>query len=93
MVHEAEIEMAHGPQEEVIDTVSINSVYLNRNQSLITAQVEMEVGKTTLEVPYKIDTGSEGKLFATLYIQTAIQEYAGGTAKRVCKRQHKAENI
>ena len=67
MVHEVEMEMAQGPQEEVIETVSINSVYLNRNQLLITAQLEMQVGKTTLEVPYKIDTGSEGNLMP-LYI-------------------------
>ena len=34
MVHEVEMEMAQGPQEEVIETVSINSVYLNRNQCI-----------------------------------------------------------
>ena len=47
-------------QEEEIETVSINSVYLNKNQLPITAHLEMQVGKTTVEIPYKIDTGSEG---------------------------------
>ena len=61
-MYEVEQEMVQEPQEEVIETVSINSVYLNRNWSFITAQLEMQVGKTTLEVPYKIDTGSEGNL-------------------------------
>ena len=46
-------------KKKVIETVSINSVYLNRNQLLTTAQIEMQVGKTTLEVPYKVDTSSE----------------------------------
>ena len=67
VVHEVEMEMVQGPQEEVVETVSINSVYLNRNRSLITAQLEIQVGETTLEVSYKIDTGSEGNLMP-LYI-------------------------
>ena len=66
-VHEVEIEMVQDPQEEEIETVSINSIYFNRNQSLITAHLKMQVGKTTIEVPYKIDTSSEGNLMP-LYI-------------------------
>ena len=54
-------------QEEEIETVSINSIYLNRNCLLITVHLKMQVGKTTIEVPYKIDTGSEGNLMP-LYI-------------------------
>ena len=49
-------------QEEDIETVSINSIYLNRNQSLITAHLKMQVGKNTTEDPYKIDTGSEDNI-------------------------------
>ena len=51
-VHEVEIEMVQEPQEEGIETVSINSICLNKNQLLITAHLEMQVGKTTIEVPY-----------------------------------------
>ena len=67
MVHNVEMEMVQAPQEEVIEIVSINSVYLNRNWSLITAQLEMQAGETTLEIQYKIDTGIEGNLMP-LYI-------------------------
>ena len=67
MVHEVEIEMAQEPQEEGIETVSINSIYLNQNQSLIKAHLERQVGKTTIEVPYKIDISSKGNLML-LYI-------------------------
>ena len=35
-VHEVEVEVMPEPQEEDIETVSINSIYLNRNWSLIT---------------------------------------------------------
>ena len=48
--------------EEEIETVSINSIYLNRNRSLITAHLKTQVGKTATEIPYKIDTGSEGNI-------------------------------
>ena len=67
MVHEVEVETAPELQEEELETVSINSLYLNKNCSLITAHLETQVGKTTIEVPYKIDTGSEGNLMP-LYI-------------------------
>ena len=66
-VHEVEMEMVPEPQEEEIETVSINSLYLNKNHSLITAHLETQVGKTTIEVSYKIDTGSEVNLMP-LYI-------------------------
>ena len=66
-VHEVEVEMTPELQEEEIETVSINSMYLNRNHLLITVHLKMQVGKTTIEVPYKIDTSSEGNLML-LYI-------------------------
>ena len=65
-VHEVEVEVMPEPQED-IETVSINSIYLNRNQSLIKAHLKMQVGKTATEIPYKIDTGSEGNIMP-LYI-------------------------
>ena len=61
------IEVTPEPNEEDIETVSINSIYLNRTQSLITAHLEMQVGKTTTDIPYKIDTSSEGNIMP-LYI-------------------------
>ena len=66
-VHELQVEMVQDSQDEEIETVSINSVYLNKNQSLITAHLEMQVGKNTVEIPYKIDTDSGGNIMP-LYI-------------------------
>ena len=66
-VHEVEIEVGPDSQGEDIETMSINSFYLNRKQSLIMANMEMQVGETALEIPYKIDTGSEDNLMP-LYI-------------------------
>ena len=59
--------MVQEPQEEEIETVSIYLVYLNKNWSLITAHLETHVGKTTVEIPHKIDMGSEGNIMP-LYI-------------------------
>ena len=35
---------------------------MNNKQSLITADLEMQVSENTVKIPYKIDTGSEGNL-------------------------------
>ena len=67
VVHGVEIEMGPKSQEEDKETLSINSLYLNRKWSLIMANLEMQAGETALEIPYKIDTGSEGNLMP-LYI-------------------------
>ena len=66
-VHEVEIDMEPDVQEEDTEIVSINSLYINRKWSLLTAKFEMQVGKTVLKIPYKIDTGSVGNLML-LYI-------------------------
>ena len=51
----------------MIETVSNDSVHLNRNWSLIIAHLEMQAGKNIIEIPHKIDTGSEGNIMP-LYI-------------------------
>ena len=66
-VHELEIEGAQDVQEGRIETVSIDSVHLNKNWLLITAHLEMQAGKNIIEIPYKTDTGSEGNIMA-LYV-------------------------
>ena len=63
-VHELEVEVAH---ETLKEMVSIDSVHLNKNWSLITVHLEMQAGKNIIEIPYKIDMGSEGNIIL-LYI-------------------------
>ena len=92
-VHDFEVEVMPEPQEEDIETVSINSVYLNRNRSLITAHLKMQVGKTVTEIPYKIDTGSEGNIMPLYIYKKSIQRCTRGTAKGFHKKQHKVKNI
>ena len=66
-MHELHVEMEQDSQDEEIETVSINLIYLNKNWSLITVHLEMQVGKNTVEIPYRIDTGSKGNIMP-LYI-------------------------
>ena len=66
-VHEMEIDMETESQEEDTEIVSINSVYINKKQSSVMAKLQMQAGKMSLEVSYKIDTSSEGNIML-LYI-------------------------
>ena len=45
-----------------METVSIDSVHLNKTQSLLMAKLEMQVGRNTIIIPYKIDMGSKGNI-------------------------------
>ena len=66
-VHELEVEEAQETQEGEIETVSIDSVHLNKNWSLITAHLLMQAGENIIEIPYKIGIGSAGNIMP-LYI-------------------------
>ena len=60
-VNEIEVEMSQDSKGE-IETVSIDSVHLNKNQSLLMAELEMHAGPNKIVIPYKIDTGSKGNI-------------------------------
>ena len=50
-MHELEVDMVQETQEAGIETVTIDLVHLNKNWSLITAHLEMQVGENTIEIP------------------------------------------
>ena len=58
-VHEVEVEVS---QKDDKLEVSINSVHVSNKWSLITTDLEMQVSKNTVKIPYKIDTGNEDNL-------------------------------
>ena len=66
-VHELEVKGVQEVHKGEIETVSVDSVHLNKNRSLITANSEMQTGENVIEIPYKSDTGSEGNIML-LYI-------------------------
>ena len=78
--------------------VIINSLYLNRNCSIITAHLIMQVGKTTIEIPYKIDTGSEGNLmplyiFKKLFRNMSKEQLKGSIKSNVKLRTYNRTHI
>ena len=66
-VHEIEVEMVQDSQDEEIETVSIDSVHVNKKWLAITVHLETYAGKHNGEMPYKIDTDSESNIML-LYI-------------------------
>ena len=66
-VHEIDVNVVQESQDEQIEIVSIDSVCLNRNQSVIMAHLDTFTGKDKVEIPYKIDMGSKGNIML-LYI-------------------------
>ena len=61
-VHEIDVEVAHESQDEQTEIVSIDSVCLNGNHSVITASLDTFAGENKVEIPYKIYTGREGNI-------------------------------
>ena len=61
-VHELEVKMAQDSQDEEIETVSINLIHLNKNWSVIMVYLDTYAGENNVEIPYKIDMGSEGNI-------------------------------
>ena len=66
-VHELEFEMAQDSQDEKIETVSIDSVHLNKNWSVIMVYLDTYAGTNNVEIPHKINMGSEGNIMP-LYV-------------------------
>ena len=61
-VNKIEQEMSQEYSEGDIKTVSINSVYMNKNQLMLTAKIEMHASDSKLTIPYKADTRSNGNI-------------------------------
>ena len=57
-----EQEMPQEYSEGEVERVSINSVYMNKNQLMLTAKLEMHTGYSKITCLYKIDMGSDGNI-------------------------------
>ena len=61
-VNKLEIKELQEGNEGKIETVSINSVHLNKNQSLLMAELETQSGIDTIIILYEIDMSSKGNI-------------------------------
>ena len=66
---------------------------MNNKQSLITADLETQVSKNTVQILYKIGTGSEGNLMPLYIFERLCGHWSIEQLKRSIKKQHKTENI
>ena len=57
-----EIEASQEYSKGEIETVSIDSVHLDKNQSLLMVELETHAGANKIVILYKIDMGSEGNI-------------------------------
>ena len=57
-----EVQESQEDSESEIETVSIDSVHLNKTQSLLMVKLEMQVGRNIIIIPHKIDMCSEGNI-------------------------------
>ena len=61
-VHEIEQEIIDNNASVDIEMVSVHSVQLNVNQSIITANLKTLAGKNSINIKCKIDMGSNGNI-------------------------------
>ena len=78
-MYKLEVEVVQEIDEGEIETVSIDSVHLNKNWSLLTVKLEMHTGRNTIVVPYKVDTASKSNImplfiFKKLFTNTIEQQ-------------------
>ena len=97
-MHEVEVKMAQDSQDEEIDTLSIDSVHLNKNWSVITVHLETHAGENTVEVPYKMDTGSEGDImplyiFKKLFKNVTVEQHKKSIKNHIRLQTYNKTNI
>ena len=68
-----------------IETVSINSVHMNKNWSLLTAKLKTCTGNNKLTVPYKIDTGSDGNKMPWYIFKKLFPRISGAEREKTMK--------
>ena len=62
VVNEMEQEASQEYKEDNIKMVSISPVYMNKNQSMLTAKLDTNAGNNKVIILYKIHTGSNGNI-------------------------------
>ena len=97
-VNEVEQETFHDNAGEDIEVVSINSVWFNKNCSVLTANLKTYAGQNNIIVPYKIDTGSNGNImpahvFRRLFPNVTNEQLAKTKNKHVLLKTYNKTTI
>ena len=93
MVNKMEQEVSEEYREDEIEMVSINSVYMNKNQLMLTVKLEMHTGNNKIAIPYKIDTGSDGNIMPWYIFKKMFQRVTEGELTKTIKNHIKLKHI
>ena len=83
-VNEVEVEKAQECSEGKIETMSIDSVYMNKDWSILTADLEMCAGDNKIIVLYKIDTGSKGNIMPWHIFKRLFKKHYRSQTQKDC---------
>ena len=85
VVNEMEIDESQECSEGELETVSINSVHLNKNQSLLMVELDTQAGDNSTVIPYKIDTRSEGNIMPLFTFKKLFKNITEDQPKKTIK--------
>ena len=85
VVNEIEVEVTQEYSEGEIETMSIDSVHLNKNHSLLMVESEMHAGSNNIIIPYKIDMGSKGSIMSWLIFKGLFKNVKEDELKKTIK--------
>ena len=63
-------------------TVSIDSVHLNKNWSILTVELEMWAGNNSIVIPHEIDTRSKGNIMPLFIFKKLFKNVTEDQLKR-----------
>ena len=86
MVNKIGVEIFQECSEGEIETVSIDSVHMNKDWSLLTVEVETCAGDNKIIVPYQIDTGSEENIMLWHIFKRLFKTITEANLKKTIKR-------
>ena len=89
VINEMEQEMSEEYSEGEIETVSIVSIHMNKNQSMLTVELKVCTGDNKLKFPYKIDTGSDGNMMSWHIFKKLFPSFTEAKLKKTIKRHTK----
>ena len=85
VVNKMEQETSQEYSKDEIETVSIDSVHMNKNQSMLTAELEMHTSNNKLTFPYKIDRGSDDNIMPWHIFKKLFPRVTEAESKRPLK--------
>ena len=80
-----EIEESQECSEGKLETVSIDSVHLNKHWSLLMVELEMQAGDNSIVIPYKKDTRSEGNIMPLFIFKKLFKNITEDQLKKTIK--------